>query len=33
MKELILIGVISVVFIIKIIQLEKRIKKLEDELW
>lgn len=33
MKELILIGVVSVVFIIKIIQLEKRIKKLEDELW
>lgn len=33
MKELILIGVISVVFIIKIVQLEKRIKKLEDELW
>lgn len=33
MKELILIGVISVVFIIKIVQLEKRIKKLEDESW
>ena len=33
MKELILIGVISVVFIIKIVRLEKRIKKLEDELW
>ena len=33
MKELILIGVISVVFIIKIVQLEKRIQKLEDELW
>jgi len=33
MKELILIAVISVVFIIKIVQLEKRIKKLEDELW
>jgi hypothetical protein len=33
MKELILIGVISVVFIIKIVRLEKRIKKLEDENW
>lgn len=33
MKELILIGVISVAFIIKIVRLEKRIKRLEENEW
>lgn len=33
MKELILIGVVSIIFTLKIIQFEKRIKKLEDEKW
>lgn len=33
MRELILIGVVSVIFTLKIIQLEKRIKRLEDSEW